>query len=457
MTDLHPHITLRRLVMGGLVAAAALAPAASAAYTPGFPGSVGTAVQYEAHESTYDAVDGPSAGDTSWTDADTVKSETGSVSGHSAGWPITASPFPPPMTACTGGCAEAEAVAAGAADVAAGTLKSYAGSHGWGWGGHEALGTARSRVNLDDTITVSKSTTVVLRGRVIADLARRTSDFDSGIQQPSSRLEVSARFGYCGSEGCDPSMGYADVFSPDLTSSQATGNLEIDQPFEVEVELPAGESPFAAELDAQTNTVGELNGGTSARADAHEDGSDADRVEFEIVVPDDVVVTSGSGKLPIVGGKQEEQDTTAPALQVPAGITTDATRPNGATVAYSVQATDASGEPTVSCTPASGSTFAVGQTTVTCVATDAAGNATTKSFVVTVRGVTDQLAALRARILQLPKAAQAHLLSHLKPKCNSMASLRHALDGLVRKGELSQVTASELLIQVNRIGGALGC
>ena len=40
--------------------------------------------------------------------------------------------------------------------------------------------------------------------------------------------------------------------------------------------------------------------------------------------------------------------------------------------------------PTVDCTPASGSTFAVGETVVTCAAADAAGNVATGTFVVTV-------------------------------------------------------------------------
>jgi X-Pro dipeptidyl-peptidase len=43
--------------------------------------------------------------------------------------------------------------------------------------------------------------------------------------------------------------------------------------------------------------------------------------------------------------------------------------------------------PDISCTPASGSTFGVGQTRVTCTATDANGNVATKTFTVTVRGL----------------------------------------------------------------------
>jgi hypothetical protein len=47
-------------------------------------------------------------------------------------------------------------------------------------------------------------------------------------------------------------------------------------------------------------------------------------------------------------------------------------------------ATDNSGLASVVCTPASGSTFAVGVATVTCTATDAANNSASTSFTVTV-------------------------------------------------------------------------
>jgi hypothetical protein len=47
-------------------------------------------------------------------------------------------------------------------------------------------------------------------------------------------------------------------------------------------------------------------------------------------------------------------------------------------------ASDNCGAATTSCVPASGSTFPVGATTVTCTATDAAGNSATCTFTVTV-------------------------------------------------------------------------
>ncbi len=72
-------------------------------------------------------------------------------------------------------------------------------------------------------------------------------------------------------------------------------------------------------------------------------------------------------------------DTIAPTLVVPTPITVDATSPSGAVVTYDVSATDSQGGSGVAsaiCNPPSGSTFPVGTTTVTCTATDNAGNQT---------------------------------------------------------------------------------
>ena len=82
-------------------------------------------------------------------------------------------------------------------------------------------------------------------------------------------------------------------------------------------------------------------------------------------------------------------DTTPPVLTgVPAAFTVAATGPTGAVATYALPtATDAISGVTVAgvtCSKASGSVFALGATTVSCSATDTAGNTTTGSFVVTV-------------------------------------------------------------------------
>jgi len=80
------------------------------------------------------------------------------------------------------------------------------------------------------------------------------------------------------------------------------------------------------------------------------------------------------------------QDTTAPAVTVPANEVAEATGPNGAKVLYGdVSATDiVDGPMNPSCSKASDTVFPLGTTTVTCTAIDAANNKGTNSFTVTV-------------------------------------------------------------------------
>ena len=83
------------------------------------------------------------------------------------------------------------------------------------------------------------------------------------------------------------------------------------------------------------------------------------------------------------------QDTTAPAVSVPEDQVAEATSADGAVVAFSASATDAvTSSPTVVCSPASGSIFALGTAVVTCSTEDAAHNPASASFNVTVRDTT---------------------------------------------------------------------
>ncbi len=78
-------------------------------------------------------------------------------------------------------------------------------------------------------------------------------------------------------------------------------------------------------------------------------------------------------------------DTTAPALTLHVPPRREATGPLGAAVSFTAGATDAADPaPGVTCSAASGATFPLGTTTVTCTARDAAGNAASGAFAVTV-------------------------------------------------------------------------
>jgi hypothetical protein len=78
-------------------------------------------------------------------------------------------------------------------------------------------------------------------------------------------------------------------------------------------------------------------------------------------------------------------DTHGPTLMVPANITrTNTAGQCGTNVSFTATATDNCDAVTITYSPASGSFFAVGTTTVNVTATDACGNASTGSFTVTV-------------------------------------------------------------------------
>jgi len=84
------------------------------------------------------------------------------------------------------------------------------------------------------------------------------------------------------------------------------------------------------------------------------------------------------------------EDTTPPVVTPPAQITEEATSSSGATVTYpAATATDDVGVTSgPTCTPASGSIFTIGDTIVTCTASDAAGNTGSTTFTVTVQDTT---------------------------------------------------------------------
>jgi hypothetical protein len=74
-----------------------------------------------------------------------------------------------------------------------------------------------------------------------------------------------------------------------------------------------------------------------------------------------------------------------PNIEVPDTISVVASGPSGRVVTYAVSATDYAGSPlTATCSPASGSTFPVGATTVSCSATDGVGVSNTATFTVVV-------------------------------------------------------------------------
>ncbi len=136
-----------------------------------------------------------------------------------------------------------------------------------------------------------------------------------------------------------------------VTYAQPTANDNIDGPVPVTC-APASGSTFALGTTMVTCSASDQVGNTS-------------HANFNVTV----------------------RDTTPPVFSnVPSNITAEATSRNGAVVNYNPPTANdtVSGSVAVTCGPASGSTFALGTTTVSCTATDNAGNTGTATFKVTV-------------------------------------------------------------------------
>lgn len=90
----------------------------------------------------------------------------------------------------------------------------------------------------------------------------------------------------------------------------------------------------------------------------------------------------------------QTKDTAPPELHLPSNMTVSAEGASGAKASYAVTATDpdySENELTVKCSPTSGSTFPLGETTVECSAEDPAANTAHASFTITVKDTTPPL------------------------------------------------------------------
>jgi hypothetical protein len=114
-------------------------------------------------------------------------------------------------------------------------------------------------------------------------------------------------------------------------------------------------------------------------------------------------------------------DTTPPAITPPAPITAEATGPSGAAVSYTATANDlVDGNVTPNCTPTSGSTFALGQTTVSCSAKDKAGNGASASFTVSVVDTTPPTIAPHGDVTAYAASNSTAVVTYTPPTASDL-------------------------------------
>jgi uncharacterized protein YjiK len=159
-------------------------------------------------------------------------------------------------------------------------------------------------------------------------------------------------------------------------------------------------------------------------------------------------------------------DTTAPVVTVPGNITTNATSPAGTVVTFHAGASDAVGVTSLACVPPSGSTFAIGTTTVLCTANDAAGNVGHGSFTVHVKGASEQLTDLLPQVTGVgPGASLADKVKDVRSRvaANDKAGACSGLNDFIsevnaQKGKkITSGQAAAFIAQADNIKAALGC
>jgi hypothetical protein len=117
-------------------------------------------------------------------------------------------------------------------------------------------------------------------------------------------------------------------------------------------------------------------------------------------------VATGSFKIRV-------RDTVAPVLSLPGDITAEATSSAGASVTFAAWGIDAvDGVFAAQCTPASGSTFALGTTAVSCTATDQSGNSASGSFNITVRDTTPPALHLPSNLTREATSASGAVVTY---------------------------------------------
>ena len=164
-------------------------------------------------------------------------------------------------------------------------------------------------------------------------------------------------------------------------------------------------------------------------------------------------------------------DSTPPVLTVPANpVTVDATGPGGAFVSSYptlVSDNDPGDNPSVSCTPPAPHQFAIGDTTVTCQATDQAGNTSpAQQIIVHVTGASEQLDNLATAVrgvgtgnslsAKVVNASQKLSRGQTGAACAELSAFINQVTAQTGK-KIPTNQANQLIADAQRIRAVIGC
>lgn len=148
------------------------------------------------------------------------------------------------------------------------------------------------------------------------------------------------------------------------------------------------------------------------------------------------------------------RDTTPPTLALKAPVVVEATGPGGANVTFGLPtASDlVTTNPTMTASPASGSTFPLGTTPVTITASDARNNSTSTSFPVIVRDTTAPVIAAQASLVVEATSANGAVVSFPTPSAGDVVSGNVAVTALPASG--SAFSIGTTTVKLSAVDGA---
>jgi YVTN family beta-propeller protein len=226
----------------------------------------------------------------------------------------------------------------------------------------------------------------------------------------------------------------------------------------VTASIGVSESPNAVDVDAITNTIYVLNSRDSSPR----------TLAVDPTTHAVYVANAQSNDVSVVTPQVPDTDLT---IAPPANVTIDATGPSRATATYPAPTVTDGDDPTppaATCSPASGSMFPIGTTTVTCEATDPDDTpaTATASFTVTVNGAGPQLALLGEGVQGVGSGT---ILANKVAKAQSYLTQGNTAEACVKmRGFIQEVKAQSgksirvreagrLIAEAKQIRPVLGC
>jgi len=224
---------------------------------------------------------------------------------------------------------------------------------------------------------------------------------------------------------CTPASGSTFPVGKTTVTCTATDahNNQSQATFSVTVLAPTDTSPPTIVTPVSMTVPMTSSGGAIVNYDASAT-DDTAVASFSCTPPSGTVLPLGTttvscnakdtaGNASSAGFTITVADMTPPSPTVPSNITAEAAGPNGAVVTFTASATDVvDGNVPVTCSPASGSVFALGPTTVTCSAFDTHGNSASASFTVTVVDTTPPSLSLPGAIAGTATSASGAIMGY---------------------------------------------